>query len=141
MDSKMVNGKVTIHERPIFLRIRKSSVPMPRISPTPTTDPTSTWVVDTGKPSLEHNKMVVAAPNWAQKPRIGVISVMFLPMVSITRVPNAKSPPPTDTPPMNSIQNGTSTCNATDFVFITEKMTANGPTAFATSFAPCANAT
>ena len=141
MASKIVNGNVTIHESPMFFNIRKSRVPMPRMSPTPTTAPTSTWVVEIGNPRREQIKMVVAAPNCAQKPRVGVISVMFLPIVSITFVPNRRSPQPTAAPPIKSIQNGTSTCSATDFVFNTEKIAANGPTALATSLAPCAKAT
>ncbi len=141
MARTIVDGRVMIHEKPMFLRIRRSSVPMPRMIPTPTTEPTSTWVVETGRPSLEQSKMVVAAPNCAQKPLIGVISVICFPMVSITRVPNAKSPPPTAKPPTRSIQKGTSTWRATDLVFTTEKMAASGPIALATSLAPWAKAT
>ncbi len=63
MVNRIVNGSVTIHDRPMFFKIRKSNVPIPRISPTPTTAPTNTCVVEMGKPILEQINMVVAAPN------------------------------------------------------------------------------
>ncbi len=39
---------------------------------TPRTAPTRVWVVDTGKASLEANTIVMAAPNSAAKPLVGV---------------------------------------------------------------------
>ena len=45
---------------------RRSIAPMPRASPTPSTDPTRIWVVDTGMPRREANTIVVAAASSAQ---------------------------------------------------------------------------
>ena len=59
----------------------------PLASPTPRTAPTSVWVVDTGKASLDANTIVIAAPNSAAKPLVGVSSVIHFPIVSMTRHP------------------------------------------------------
>ena len=57
---------------------------MPRASPTPSTEPTRVCVVETGMPSREASTIVVAAASSAAKPRLGVSSVIFRPIVSIT---------------------------------------------------------
>ena len=62
-------GKVTSHERNILLIIRVSNAAKPRAKPTPSTAPTNTWVVDTGKPVPEAITTVDAAANVAAKPR------------------------------------------------------------------------
>ena len=43
------------------------------------------WVVDTGSPVLDASTTVMAAARVAQYPRVGVRSVMSLPIVRITR--------------------------------------------------------
>ena len=79
-----VKGIVTIHERKMSLRILRFKAPIPLANPTPTTDPTNVWVVEIGIPILEQNSTVVAQPNSAQNPLLGVMSVILLPTVSIT---------------------------------------------------------
>ena len=76
------------HHEVIILRItRRLRVAIPLAKPTPITDPTMVWVVEIGRPSLEKTSTVVAVANSAEKPRLGVISVIFLPIVSITLKP------------------------------------------------------
>ncbi len=64
---------------------RRFSAPIPRARPTPSTAPTRVWVVEIGRPMLEAPTTVVAVASSAAKPRLGVSSVMCLPMVAITR--------------------------------------------------------
>ena len=77
-------GSVIIHEKTMFLTTWKLRVAIPRATPTPMIDPTRVWVVDTGSPNREQARTVVAVPNSAEKPRDGVSSVIFFPVVSIT---------------------------------------------------------
>ncbi|MNW19187.1 hypothetical protein D3C71_2190680 [compost metagenome] len=57
---------------------------MPRAMPMPSTAPTRVWVVDTGRPMAEAPTTVDAVASSAAKPRLGVSSVISLPMVAIT---------------------------------------------------------
>ena len=77
-------GRVTIHDMKMLPTTRILSAAMPRAKPTPSTAPTSVWVVDTGSPVNEASTTVVAADSSAEKPRLGVSSVMRLPMVRMT---------------------------------------------------------
>jgi len=61
---------------------RRFKVAIPLAKPTPITDPTMVCVVETGRPSFENMRTVEAVANSAAKPRLGVISVIFLPMAS-----------------------------------------------------------
>lgn len=70
-----------IHERPMSLNVRKLRAEIPLASPTPNTDPTIQCVVEIGSPSLEATRIVIAAPNSALNPLVGVNSVIFFPMV------------------------------------------------------------
>jgi hypothetical protein len=49
------------------------------------TAPTRMWVVDTGRPVREARTTVAAAASSAEKPRVGVSSVIFVPIVRMTR--------------------------------------------------------
>ncbi len=101
-----MNGTVANQETIIFLMILRSRLAKPRASPTPMTDPTSVWVVEIGNPSLEQIKTTVAAPNSEQKPREGVISVIFFPIVSMTREPQMNNPMMIQVAPRTRIHNG-----------------------------------
>ena len=85
-------GTVMTQESAISRSMLRLKARIPRARPTPKTAPTRQCVVEMGSPSLEANKIVVAAPNSAQKPRVGVSSVIFLPIVSITRHPQVARP-------------------------------------------------
>ena len=102
-----LDGMVITQERIISLSIPKFNAFIPLASPTPKTAPTRQWVVEIGKPNLEASRIVVAAPNSAQNPRVGVSSVIFLPMVSMTLQPQVPSPITIPTPPKASSQDGT----------------------------------
>jgi len=69
----------------IFLMTPILMAEIPLASPTPIILPTATWVVETGMPRREQIRTVVAVPNSAEKPRVGVMEVIFFPTVSITR--------------------------------------------------------
>ena len=79
------DGSVTTQETMILPITRRSSEPIPRAIPTPITEPTRMCVVETGIPVREATTTVAAAASSAQKPRVGVSSVMRSPMVAITR--------------------------------------------------------
>ena len=76
---------VTIQETMISRSMRRLSALRPRFSPTPRTAPTRAWVEEIGSPSFEAKRIVIAAPNSAENPRVGVSSVIFFPIVSMTR--------------------------------------------------------
>ena len=80
-------GMVINHEVIILRITRRLRVAIPLAKPTPIIDPTMVWVVEIGMPNLENISTVVAVENSAVKPRVGVISVIFLPIVSITLYP------------------------------------------------------
>ncbi len=102
-ESIAVKGTVASQDITISWIIPRLSVGKPRANPTPMTEPTRVCVVETGNPILEQIKTMVAAPKVAQKPREGVISVILLPIVSITRLPQTKSPKTIQAPPMARI--------------------------------------
>ena len=80
-------GMVATHDFRTVQIILRFKAEIPRASPTPITEPTRVWVVEIGMPILEKSRTVVAAPNVAENPLEGVMSAIFLPMVSITRFP------------------------------------------------------
>ena len=63
----------------------KSSAPIPLAKPTPITAPTAICVVETGIPVREAITTVAAAANSAENPRVGISSVILVPIVNITR--------------------------------------------------------
>src|SRR3989338_8740045 len=136
MDKRAQSGIVTIQERRISLIRWRFKALIPRAIPTPKTAPTRAWGVETGRPSFEAIKMVVAAPNSAAKPRVGVSSVIFLPIVSMTRQPHVDRPITMPAPPRAKSQEGIGEWEPTVFVRKTSKIAATGPMAFATSLAP-----
>ena len=83
---------------------------MPRAKPTPMTAPTRVCVVEMGIPSREAMRIVAAAPNSAEKPRVGVSSVIFFPMVSMTRHPHVARPMTMPMPPRANVQMGIAVC-------------------------------
>ena len=104
--------------------------------PTPKTAPTSAWVVEIGSPSFEARRIVAAAPNSAAKPLVGVNSVIFFPIVSITRHPQVARPMTIPAPPRARSQGGMIEWAPTVCVFNTPRTAATGPIALATSLAP-----
>ena len=87
MEKKAPAGMVMSHEKAMSRIVLKFNVAMPPAKPTPKMAPTSVWVVEIGKPSLEAKRIVKLAANSAENPREGVSSVIFLPIVSITFQP------------------------------------------------------
>ena len=79
-----VAGTVISHELMMARMMVRFRAAMPRAMPTPMTEPTRVWLVETGNPSLEHTRTVVAVANSAEKPREGVMEVIYLPIVSMT---------------------------------------------------------
>jgi len=77
-------GMVITQDMKIRRMTFRSMAAKPRANPTPMTAPTSTSVVEMGRPSFEQTSTVVAVPNSAAKPRVGVISVIFRPTASMT---------------------------------------------------------
>jgi len=70
-------GTVKNHDAKIDLMTLKSTATIPFANPTPITAPTITCDVETGKPNLEHTSTTSAVLNSAEKPLVGVISVIF----------------------------------------------------------------
>ena len=77
-------GNVITHDIKILPTTRKSIAAMPLANPTPKIAPTRVCVVEIGRPVYEANTTVEAAPISAEKPRVGVSSVIFSPTVAIT---------------------------------------------------------
>ena len=134
-------GKVMTQERAISRSILRLMARIPLARPTPKTAPTRQCVVEIGNPSFEAIKIVVAAPNSAQKPRVGVSSVIFLPIVSMTRQPHVARPTTIPRPPNAKSQRGTTETLGIIPFLITSSTAATGPIALATSLAPWAKAT
>ena len=107
---KAAAGTLATQEAAIFPNTRKSTAFAPPARPTPTTAPTKVCVVETGtaRKGIEKTRMVVAAPNSAAKPRVGVMSVIFFPMVSITRQPHVRTPTAIPAEPSSTNQSGIS---------------------------------
>lgn len=97
-------GMVTIQARHMSRIMRRFRAAKPPARPTPSTAPTSVWVVETGRPRRDAKSTVKAAANSAEKPRLGVSSVIFLPIVSITRQPQVARPSTMPVPPSTKIQ-------------------------------------
>ena len=72
----------------------KSTEAAPPARPTPTTDPINVCVVEIGtaRKGMENIRTVVAAPNSAANPRVGVMCVIFLPTVTMTLAPQVITP-------------------------------------------------
>ena len=68
----------------ILLRLR---APIPRASPTPKIAPTKVCVVEIGRPVADAITTVLAADKVAEKPRVGVSSVIPDPTVAMTLCP------------------------------------------------------
>ena len=118
----------------------KLSIPL--ATPTPRTPPTSVCVVEIGIRNLDARTIVVAAAKSAEKPRVGVNSVIFLLMVSITLHFYVHKPITMPMPPSPKIQTGTGVWPPSAFAppFTMETIAASGPIALATSLAPWAKA-
>ena len=88
-------------------------------------------------------RIVVAAPNSAAKPRVGVMSVIFFPIVSMTLQPHVITPIAIPAEPRRTSQRGMSadSINWPPSWERTCHTAAIGPIALERSFAPCANAT
>ena len=138
-------GTLATHDAAIFPNTLKSTALAPPARPTPTTAPTSVCVVETGtaKNGIEKISIVVAAPNSAAKPRVGVISVIFLPIVSITLQPQVITPiaMPAEPSKINHRGIGASSRSWPPSLLSTCHTAAIGPIALERSFAPWANAT
>ena len=80
-------GRVIIQDMKMVLTTRRFKAAIPRAIPTPSTAPTSVWVVEIGSPVAEAITTVEAAPSSAAKPRLGVSSVILRPTVEITFQP------------------------------------------------------
>ena len=78
-------GNVTSQDTKIVPTTFRLSAAMPLARPTPRTPPTSVCVVDTGRLYPEAITTVVAAAISAANPLLGVSSVMWVPIVLITR--------------------------------------------------------
>ncbi len=87
---------------------------------------------------MEKIRIVVAAPNSAANPRVGVISVIFLPIVSMTRHPQVITPIAIPAEPSNTNQSGIGASSASTRSVLenTSQTAAIGPIAFERSFAP-----
>ena len=129
-------GMVMIHESTISRNVRRLRALKPLANPTPRRAPTKLCVVETGIPRLEASKIVQAAPNSAQKPRVGVSTVILRPIVSITLQPQVARPITIPTPPKARMCHGVLPKEALMPSFKTEKIAERGPTALATSLAP-----
>ena len=134
-------GRVISQERPMSRIMERLMADRPRARPTPRTAPTRQWVVETGRPSWVARRMVVAVPNSAQKPRVGVRAVIFLPMVSMTRHPHVASPRTIPTPPRARSHEGMGADLMCTPVLRTSRTAATGPMALETSLDPWAKAT
>ena len=112
IDIKAPAGNVMTQERKILLMTRILREAKPLAMPTPNTAPTKTWVVETGKPVYDASTTVVAAANSAEKPRLGVYSVILLPIVFMTLKPNVASPKTIPPPPTSNIHDGSTLLEA-----------------------------
>ena len=76
-----------IQAEKILLMTLRFIADIPFANPTPIIVPIDTCVVETGIPNREQISTVVAVPNPAVNPLVGVIVVILFPTVSITRYP------------------------------------------------------
>ena len=71
---------------------------------------------------------------------VGKISASFEPIVVMTSLPKNQSPTTSEIPKVTIAMLGMGELSFIEPVFSTSSTAANGPTAFAISFAPCENA-
>ena len=102
-------GMVHTQERAMFLNTFMSTVPrpplrlwvsiQPRAMPPPTRAMTWQWVVEVGMPRKVQPITTSEADTTTMKPREGVMGVILVPMVMMTRLPNMRRPTPIPSPP------------------------------------------
>jgi hypothetical protein len=109
-----------------------------RKKPTPKTAPTAVWVELIGRPSQEAMMTVIAAASATQKARIGFSRVICWPTMRISLGPNRTRPTEMPTAPIAMTQSGMADAPVTSSAWTVATMAASGPTALATSLAPCA---
>jgi len=110
-----------------------------RKKPTPNTPPTAMCVELTGSPNADAMITVIAALNAMQNARTGLSLVISPPTVLMSFGPNNNKPMEMPTAPTSITHNGMPALVTISPVSATDTIAANGPTAFATSFAPWAN--
>ncbi|OQB34256.1 MAG: hypothetical protein BWY06_03455 [Candidatus Latescibacteria bacterium ADurb.Bin168] len=98
-------------------------------------------VVETGRPSFDPSNTTDAVLNSMTKPRLGVTSVILLPIVYITLYPYVASPRTMPSPPSARSTVVGSPKFRRKSLPADVRTAAMGPMAFAASFDPCANAT
>src|SRR4029077_10576541 len=76
--------------------------------PTPTTEETTTWVVETGAPRYEAGRMTAVEPVWLAKPSIGARWKTPRPTVRTIRHPPSAVPSVIAAPQATFAQSGTS---------------------------------
>ena len=81
--NKAPQGTVITHEEKILRTTFKLSAPIPRARPTPSNEPTSVCVVETGNPNPEEIIITIAVAICAEKLREGVSAVILDPTVSM----------------------------------------------------------
>ena len=108
--------------------------------PMPKTAPIRICVELTGMPSFVARSMTILEASSALKPVVGKISASFEPMVVMTSLPKNQSPTTSEMPKVTIAMLGIGELSFIEPVFNTSSTAANGPTAFAMSFAPCENA-
>jgi len=84
IDVKAATGSVMTHDLTILLMTLKLTPDNPPAKPTPIIEPIKVCVVETGSPMKLFAKTTDAVENSAEKPRVGVNSVIFVPTVSMT---------------------------------------------------------
>jgi hypothetical protein len=93
----MITAKISPDTRPAAGRVKTQDeatnpsifqlmdlTPPPLHRPTAVVAPVIQWVVETGRPSLEHVKTVREVPNETLTPRLGEMNVILLPSVAMT---------------------------------------------------------
>ncbi|URD93805.1 hypothetical protein MUK42_32723 [Musa troglodytarum] len=98
-DNTAPTGMVTAQEVTISRTVSALTLLSPLAKPTPITAPTRVWVAEMGRPSFDATRTTEAAANSAANPLVGVSSVIFLPMVAMTRYPHIMSPATIPKPP------------------------------------------
>ena len=93
------------------------------------TEPTLQCVVLTGMLAIEASRTVRADPISIEKPLEGVISVRFVPIVSMTRLPQRYKPTTIPNPPYASSQIGVSATSLVAELSQIVYTAARGPTA------------
>ena len=123
-----------IHARPIGFSIAQFALLL--YKPMPKTAPISTCVELIGKPIFVATRITIELASSALNPVEGSIFASLLPTVVITSLPKNQSPTTRETPKVAIAINGIGDSELIELVFSTSKIAANGPMAFAISFAP-----